>query len=163
MSERQRRCPGPQFHKVTRSQKTFQKRSTSLSGHRLLPVFSRSSWETFLMIRSLAAGRKLWPQLCLRKARTMEAFFQKYMLLQAHCPWQQKGCSQGPCCIPGLLQDQGDAITAQESTAMLWHPLGPVPFHSAWFGIPFHCTKSWIKKTAYTQKISGIPFPAFAA
>lgn len=32
--------------------------------------------------------------------------------------------------VPWPLQDQGAVVTAQESTGMLQHPLGPVPFHS---------------------------------
>lgn len=154
-----------QCHQAMSSQEIFQKRLTSLSGHSLLPVFPRGSAGDFLDDQIFR-----WPRRRQRRSGLS-------------CPWGDPGpCKplfrNERCCrfngssskagpsraefVPQLLQGQG-VVTTQEYTGIVQHPLGPVPFHSDWFVIPFHCTKSWIKKACLYMNIFGIPFPAFAA
>lgn len=143
-----------QCHKVRSSQEIFQKRSASLSGRSLLSVFPRDSVGDFPDDQIFRWSRRRegrsglscsWANPAPRKP-----LFRKTSIARgstAAAPERPLAAELSTSLGP--LQDQGAVVTAQASTGMLRHPLAPVPFHSDWFVIPFHCTKSWIKKPAY--------------
>lgn len=109
MSERQGRCPGLQCHKITRSQEIFQSVACcfkELSG-RVLDDQIFNSQEGSSGLRCALGNPGPWKHL-----------FRK-CCCRFHVHGSRKAAPSRSECIPGPLQDQGDAITAQESRHVL--------------------------------------------